>query len=288
MNPAMLFDAVRAEAYRVSRNWMLLVWSLAFVPVLYFIGGLVFHNVTQSKLDKALTALPPGLTQGPINLGDALVKGAGLSANGAILVFMLIAAATLYAGDYRWETWRLITARNSRVNLILGKVGTFKGLALLAMLAFLIATVFLTIGESVITHRALTFSVGGDDVAQFFLVGLLAFVRIVQYAMIGLLTAVVTRSLLATLFVPLVLGFAQSLVGGPGMVFLQWSPEDWVAQLVLPGLAYDTLKAVVSTGPGHGIPEGVALKSIVSLALWTLVPLAGAIAWFNRQDLSKE
>lgn len=288
MNPAMLFDAVRAEAYRISRNWMLLIWSLLFVPVLYFGGGLIFHKVTQSKLDEAMTVLPAGLTHASINVGDALIKGVGLSANGAILVFMLIAAATLYAGDYRWETWRLITARNSRVNLILGKVGTFKGLALLAMLAFLIANLFLTIGQSIITDSPLTFSMDGEGVGQFVLVGLLAFIRIVQYAMIALLTAVLTRSLLATLFVPLVLGFTQSLIGGPGMVFLQWSPEDWIAQLVLPGLAYDTLKAVALGGSGGAVPDGVAIKSIVSLALWTLVPLAGAIAWFGRQDLSKE
>lgn len=287
MNPALLFDAVRAEAYRVSRNWMLLIWSIAFVPVLYLAGGLIFHKVTQSKLDAAMANLPPGLTQAPIDLGDALVKGVGLSANGAILVFMLIAAATLYAGDYRWETWRLITARNSRVNLIMGKVGTFKGMALLAMIAFLIATVFLTIGESIITRQPLIFSMDGQAVGHFALIGLLAFIRIVQYAMIGLLTAVVTRSLLAALFVPLVLGFAQSLIGGPGMVFLQWSPQDWLAQLVLPGLAYDTLKAVV-LGPSGVAPDGVAIKAIVSLALWTLVPLAAALAWFRRQDLSKE
>ena len=29
-------------------------------------------------------------------------------------------------------------------------------------------------------------------------------------------------------------------------------------------------------------------KAILSLTLWTVVPLAGAIAWFNHQDLSKE
>ena len=36
--------------------------------------------------------------------------------------FVLIGAATIYAGDYRWETWRLISARNTRSNLLAGKV----------------------------------------------------------------------------------------------------------------------------------------------------------------------
>jgi len=37
-----------------------------------------------------------------------------------------------------------------------------------------------------------------------------------------------------------------------------------------------------------GVPDGVLLKAWISVALWTLLPAAGAIAWFNRQDLSKE
>jgi ABC-2 type transport system permease protein len=61
---------------------------------------------------------------------------------------------------------------------------------------------------------------------------------------------------------------------------------QWQAQLLLPGLAYDTLKATIGGAPGQ--PDGLALKAIVSLTFWTLAPLAAAIAWFSRQDLSKE
>jgi ABC-2 type transport system permease protein len=58
---------------------------------------------------------------------------------------------------------------------------------------------------------------------------------------------------------------------------------------MLPGLAYDTLKGMVVPGittiPGV---ENAMLPALVGLALWTLVPLALAILWFKRQDLSKE
>ena len=57
--------------------------------------------------------------------------------------------------------------------------------------------------------------------------------------------------------------------------------------LLLPGLAYDTLKAAVSPGP-MPMPEGAVMKAIVSLTLWCVVPVAASIAWFQRQDLSKE
>ena len=36
------------------------------------------------------------------------------------------------------------------------------------------------------------------------------------------------------------------------------------------------------------LPDGLVLKSVLSLTVWMLVPLIGALAWFRRQDLSKE
>ena len=36
------------------------------------------------------------------------------------------------------------------------------------------------------------------------------------------------------------------------------------------------------------LPAGILVKAWLSVGLWTLAPLAGALAWFRRQDLSKE
>jgi len=285
----LLPDVLRSEAYRLVRNRMAVFWSVFFVPLLFVLGGLIYHWVNKSKAAELAAAanLPADLlAAAPVNLMDGLGVGVSAMANGAVLVFMLIGAATLYAGDYRWETWRLTSARNSRVNLILGKVAVFKLAALATMATFLIAGLIFSLTEALIYGKSLTIDPEGFEAGQFVLLVLLAWVRIVQYAMIALLTAVVTRSLLASLFVPVVIGFAQSLLGGPGLPLLGWEPTQWQAQLLLPGLAYDTLKATIGGAPGQ--PEGLALKAIVSLTLWTLAPLAAAIAWFGRQDLSKE
>ena len=289
MSVTLLPDALRSEAYRLVRNRMAVFWSVFFVPLLFVLGGLIYHWVNKSKAAELAAAanLPADLlAAAPVNLMDGLGVGVSAMANGAVLVFMLIGAATLYAGDYRWETWRLTSARNSRVNLILGKVAVFKLAALATMATFLIAGLIFSLTEALIYGKSLTIDPEGFEAGQFVLLVLLAWVRIVQYAMIALLTAVVTRSLLASLFVPVVIGFAQSLLGGPGLPLLGWEPTQWQAQLLLPGLAYDTLKATIGGAPGQ--PEGLALKAIVSLTLWTLAPLAAAIAWFGRQDLSKE
>ncbi|WP_298163207.1 hypothetical protein [Brevundimonas sp.] len=291
----MLADSVLSEFYRLMRNRMAVFWSVLFVPLLFVAGGIIFHLATKSRMEEMtgdLSATGIAATaqaKSVEDLGQDLLKIAGIVANGAILVFMLIGASTLYAGDYRWETWRLTSARNSRINLILGKVGVFKILTLIAIAIFIVAGLIFSISGAVINGSSLAFTFDGSDAGSFILTLLLGYVRIIQYAMIALLAAVMTRSLLAALFVPVVLGFAQTLLGGPGLALLGWEPTGWPAQLLLPGLAFDTLKAVVGPdGAPAGMPDGLAIKALISLTLWTLAPLAGAVAWFNRQDLSKE
>ena len=290
----MLTDAVRSEVYRLARNRMAVFWSVLFVPIVFAAGGVLFHLLTKSRTaemggDLAKLGLDATMGRAPLDLGQNLVESAGHAANGAALVFMLIAAATLYAGDYRWETWRLTSARNSRTNLILGKVGAFKVLTLAAIVAFLIAGLIFSMSQAFIYGRPLAFSMDAGDVGTFLMLGLLSFIRLIQYAMIALLTAVMTRSLLAALFVPVVLGLGQSLFGGPGLALMGWDATDWQAQILLPGLAFDTLKTFVGSAPVPTTgPDDLALRAGIGLALWTLAPLAAAIAWFNRQDLSKE
>lgn len=285
----MLVDALKSEAYRVSRNRTAIFCSVLLTPLLIIVGGLIYLLMTKAKGD-ALAAkanLPAELGNQPVNLAEAFGFAAGNGANGVLLVFMLLAAASVYAGDYRWETWRLISARNGRPWLILGKIGVMKALAMIAMLTTLVAAFIYFISQALVTGRPMSFDLTDFKLVEFLLTWLLSYIRIVQYGLIALLAAVVSRSLLAALFVPWALGFAQTILGGPLMPILGWAPTDWASQLLLPGLAYDTLKAAVSPGP-MPLPEGVVMKAITSLILWCVVPVAASIAWFQRQDLSKE
>ena len=130
----------------------------------------------------------------------------------------------------------------------------------------------------------------GVEASHTLLIWLLSYVRVVQFGLLALLTAVVSRSLMASLFVPWALGFGQGILGSlPVMMMLGLKPDGWPAQLLLPGLAYDTLKAAVIPGlarlPMDSSPVAAA---VTGLALWTLVPLVVAILLFQRQDLSKE
>lgn len=284
----MLIDAIRAEGYRVTKNRVQLFLGVLFTPLLFALGGIAFHIFTKGKGDEM--AAKAGLNvaaAAPVNMADALGFGASYAANGVLMIFVLIVAAGIYAGDYRWETWRLISARNDRISLILGKVGVVKLIALAATAAFLIASLVFFAAQAIVYQRPMIFSLDGGHTGQFGLLWLLAWVRVVQFTLIALLTAVMSRSMMAALFVPWALGFVQSILG-QAMGMFGWEPHMWAPLLLLPGLDYDTLKMAIVQGGAPAAAAESTMRALVGLGLWTVIPLAGALAWFQRQDLSKE
>lgn len=290
----MLADAIRAEGYRLSKNRTALFWSVVFVPVVAVAIGALTNLVLKGSETKLLgdAKAPPELREmlvsSPLDLAGAMVSAAADLANPLILAFILIGAATLYAGDYRWESWRLISARNSRPNLLLGKLAVVAIMSLAAMLLMLVAGLIENLIKAAVFERQLTFSMTGAMLGQFLGQFALSWLRIVQFTMVGMLAAVVTRSLLAALFVPLVVGVAQFF--SPNMLMpMGVMPDAWVAVLINPGAAVDTVSALITGGAeAAALPDGLPLKAWISLALWVFVPLAGSITWFKRQDLSKE
>jgi ABC-2 type transport system permease protein len=284
----MLADSLTSEAYRFLRNRPAVMWSTLFVPIVGLVITILSQMFLKQKMAEIKNArLPADLLQsGPLNLGEQLISLAAGLANPMTILFVMIGAAVIYAGDYRWETWRLISARNTRPNLILGKVGVVKLLALAALLIMLVAGFFGEMAKGFIFERSMSFSLDGEGFGHVLGLSLVSYVRVVQVTLLGLLAAVVTRSLLATLFVPLVVTVGQFFLMQT-MPLLGWEPTDWIAQLLIPGLATDTLHAAIQGGVSAP-PAGAVWPAVISLALWCLAPLAGAIAVFGRQDLSKE
>ena len=285
----MLADAIRSETYRLSKNRTALFWSVLFIPIMGILLATLGFVVAKANEAKLAGKLPPELMKGgPLDLGLTLVKSAGDFANPAILMFVLIGAATIYAGDYRWETWRLISARNTRPNLLTGKVVVVALVIVLATFAALISDIIASLIQAAVFGRHLTFSMTGAAAADFGLLTRTSWARILQFTMLGLLGAVVTRSLLAALFAPLVIGIAQFFL--PQLLLpMGVTPDGWLLPLLSPGLATDLLKAVIQGGMAAAeLPDHALAKGVISLALWIGVPFAAAVAWFNRQDLSKE
>ena len=66
-------------------------------------------------------------------------------------------------------------------------------------------------------------------------------------------------------------------------------PDAWLAILLNPGAGADAFEAMIKGGPAAAmLPAGLTPKAGLSLALWTALPLAGALVWFQRQDLARE
>jgi len=286
----MLADATRSETWRLLQNRTAVFWSIVFVPVISLvlaIGGFLF---LQSKMDGAIQTLPPELKLNAraVDLGQSLVDAAGALAHPAVLAFLLIGAATVFAGDYRWETWRLITARNSRPNLIMGKAGAVKLLTLAGLALLLVASMGADVAKGLIFGRSFAFGFGGDEARSFGLLALLSYVRAVQFLLLSLLAATVTRSLLAALFVPLVIGVGQFFLAKMSPLF-GWQLGDWATMLLFPGEGYELLKVLVQGGMEAAlVPAGAAWRALTGLALWSFAPFFLALWWFQRQDLSKE
>ena len=286
----MLADAIRSETWRLLQNRTAMFWSIVFVPAISLvlaIGGFLF---LQSKMDGAIQTLPPELKLNAraVDLGQSLVDAAGGLAHPAVLAFLLIGAATVFAGDYRWETWRLITARNSRPNLIMGKAGAVKLLTLAGLALLLVASMGADVAKGLIFGRSFAFGFGGDEARSFGLLALLSYVRAVQFLLLSLLAATVTRSLLAALFVPLVIGVGQFFLAKMSPLF-GWQMGDWATMLLLPGEGYELLKVLVQGGMEAAlVPAGAAWRALTGLALWSFAPFFLALWWFQRQDLSKE
>lgn len=280
----MLIDAFKAEAYRLCQNWLQVVVAVLIVPVIVIVGGAAILHQAAAKGGAAAAAvgMDPAAPSSPLNMMEAFSFAAAHSANGVTLIMMLIAAATLYAGDYRWETWRLISARNDRTSLLLGKVAVMKLLALTGMATFLFSSIVYSLIKAGVFERSLSFSADRGELIAFGLVWILSWVRILQFTMFALLAGVLSRSLLFALIAPWALGFGQQLLGA-GLQLIEWPAQSWQAQLLLPGLAYDSLKAAA-----QGAEMQEIWRSLTSLFVWTLAPLIGALFVFSRQDLSKE
>lgn len=287
-------DATRAEAFRLIHSRTTWFWSVVFLPILTLVFGVLAAWVMKSNMERlaADTDAPPELkamlVSGPMNLGESLLQSAGNLAGPGLLLFTLIGAATVYAGDYRWETWRLLRPRNGRIPLVVGKVLVVTGLSLIAMIVLTAATMTSEALRGVIFNRTLGFSLDGSETAALFALWGLAALRVSQFLMLGLLAAVATRSLMAALFVPLAVGVAQflapNLLGAMGQ-----APDSWIVLLASPGAALAALQGLLDpTAVALADPGLLPLKAWLSLIGWTVLPLAGALALFQRQDLSKE
>ncbi len=275
----MLADAIAAERFRLLRDRSALFWGFCFAPIVGFLlnvgGDLFLRNVIKKPM--------PGMTVGLIDQVIKALSG-GASTFGAL--FLMIGAAAVLAGDYRWETWRLLTPRNTRQNLLLAKLivvgeAVFWSLLLTALLSAAAAVV-----GAGINGKALTLSM--FDRNLFDVIGVLAitWLEAMTLAALAACVGVLSRSTMGIVIACLGVRFVQTVLAS-SLRMMEPGPPGWKL-LSLPVFDADLLRAALLDPSMLGQASGSTGVALAVLAVWVGALATGAVFLFRRQDLTKE
>jgi ABC-2 type transport system permease protein len=275
----MLADAIAAERFRLLRDRSALFWGFCFAPLVGFLlsvgGDLFLRNVIKKPM--------PGVTVG---LVDQVIKAlsGGASTFGAL--FLMIGAAAVLASDYRWETWRLLTPRNTRQNLLLAKLVVVGEAVFWSLLLTAVLSTFAALVGSLIGGRSLAFSM--FDRNLFDVVGVLAitWLEVMTLAALAACVGVLSRSTMGVVIACLGVRFVQTVLASSLRLMEQGQPS-WKL-LILPAFDADLLRATLLDPSQLGAASGSAGAALAVLAAWVAVLAAAAVFLFRRQDLTKE
>ncbi|HEY0147391.1 MAG TPA: ABC transporter permease [Allosphingosinicella sp.] len=280
-------SAVSAEMLKLTRHkatWFL-VWlypiGLLIIFALMISGNLVSDNApAQPELASWLRE-------------TALVWSAPGSTFGRYLLAAYV--AVVFAGEYGWNTWKLIVPHRRRSSLIAAKYVT---ILLLFLAAFTMGAIITVIGQ------VLEDKLSGDTLPAGITLGALLRVH-GQTALASLapalitigyasLAAVLTRSTIAALVISIVAITVEQLFFNFGPMFSVKAPAlvSFLFHL-LPGYHLGNLGSWINTGTGLE----VLLPKTGMVALSWQVSAAAALAWiatlagltfasFRRQDIN--
>lgn len=281
----MLADAISAEGFKLIRNRRTLFFGFLFVPLGALVAGILGQMFMRQQLSNEL------LTLMPMDMANQTVAGFAQAGGPMTILFALIGAATLFAGEYRWETWRLLIPRATRTDWLGAKAVVF-GLAALATVLLIgifgvISNLFgaLSSGQRIVFDAPM-----GEFVRALAGHTLVSWLQLMLTGGLAALAGVVTRSMLGALMAPL----AVSL----GLAFAQLrlpvenaTGDDWWRVLLIPGHAFEYARMFITGAesmPGQTVAASTGGLALAGLALWLLIGFGGALLVFVRQDLSKE
>ncbi|WP_297512074.1 ABC transporter permease [uncultured Caulobacter sp.] len=276
----MLADAIAAERFRLLRDRSALFWGFVFAPLVNFLLNISGDLFVRYVLKKAT----PELT---VAVVDQVIKALADGASTFAALFLMIGAAAVLAGDYRWETWRLMTPRNTRLNLLLAKLlvvgeAVFWSLLLSAALSAAAAVIGAGIGGKTLTLSMF-------DRNLFDVIGVLAitWLEAMTLAALAAGVGVLSRSTLGVVIACLGFRFVQTILAGALRMMEQNQPPSWKL-LAIPAYDADLLRAALLNPAALGPASGSAGVALAALAAWIAALAAGALWLFRRQDLTKE
>ena len=201
----------RAEWHKIVGNRKTTFWMIWIFPVLAVVATVL------GLLAAALSGdFRTGLTEDPALWTDVAIVPLMIPNNPLGRMLLIGFTAVLFAGEYQWNTWKAIVPRSKRVPLILVK---FFAVAVFVVFAFVLMSILLTSGFGLI-HVAAGADYGpavnGDvlrDFAEDFgLQALYAFVTTIIAAGYAALAAMISRSIIGSAVVGVVVAIGETLL----------------------------------------------------------------------------
>ena len=284
----MMLDAIRAEALKLRRHratW-LMVWVYPIA-----LGMLVLVQLIRDWLGA------PGLHAAPATAATWIgqsspIWGVPLSGGGRFLIAGF--AALVFAGEYGWNTWKLIIPARSRWQLIMAKWAVsflFVFIAFVAadLLSLLGALLRPLVGGPAIPS-GVTFAAIADAHTSAAARSVVPIVYTIAWA--GLL-AVLTTSVLATVILSIALIMIEQLLLPVGMLAYGYAASLTSMLLHVLPLYHMANLLAWTKGAGLTLPlaKGAYLvagwpTSLLVVLAWISGIGAATLATFSRQDLN--
>ena len=282
-----MLSVLSAEALKLSRHKA--TWFLVWIyPV-----GLLVLLLLGMAIDMAQPTAPSQPASAAKWISETafiwLVPTAGF---GRYLIAAYLAVAI--AGEYSWNTWKLIVPHRSRAQLLAAKLVVVTGLLYLAFLAAAVVTVTMVWAWDVATGDPIPTGVTLAAIIEAHALAaansLPPFLYTLAFASVA---AVLTRSMIATLVIALFVTAESTFVLIAPFLYGRMPGLISTMVHVLPGYHLHNLQSWITEGSASVAPlaqgVGVALpwqSSAAALAAWTLALGALAFVAFRRQDIN--
>jgi ABC-2 type transport system permease protein len=276
----MIAEAFSAEWLKLTKNRWAAFWAWGFVPVLTLAFGVLLETFSR--------ATPGGAILGYAAPVSTALDGLGSYGNIFFRLFPIAGAATLFAGEYRWETWRAILPRNERATIMLAKLCVFAAASAISIVLCGVAGFLAGLYEAVLFGNISWPVVGAGEVILSLAAGFSAsFLQLMATAGVVMLIAVLSRSMIAAIIGGFSVFLAAELLSVYLRIRLASASE---IMTLLPNVAGDALRQLASAirGDPDALGLHLALPGAAALVLWCAVLSAAAVQLFRSQDLSRE
>ena len=201
----------------------------------------------------------------------------------------------VFAGEYGWNTWKLVVPHAARWKLLGSKYAVVLTLLFLSWIATALISIAMQYVRTAVVGAAVPDGVTfGSLLAGHYQMVLLAIAPLLITAAYATTAAILTRSTLATIIIALVLVTLDEIYGKLTMWLSSFGME-WPALIyrILPGYHLQNLSSWMRDGDAVRVPleTGTVIAysygtSFLALTAWILGLAAVTLFWFRRQDIN--